>query len=843
MSGNGTQNGAGKFAVPMQGIRVLNLGVGWPGRVAAMLLADQGAEVIEIVKPGREANQADPLMDRGKRLVELDLKDDGARAQCQALAADADIVIENMRPGVAAKLGLDHQTLDGLAAARGSLVYVSLPGFAEGDPNRDIPAWDGVVNAATGVFTDISPLGRLLGGDPVFTAIPMASAYGGILGALTASLGLYHRQATGTGQRLEVPLADAVMSAMALLIADIEGQPWRYNFPMVDHVMMDTVFPIFRDLREHMTDDHVAMVAEYLKSIGHPALNFYEASDGRILFVCGFDHVYQTRMFMQVTGVYDRAIAEGMVCDTPFSESEDGNNINKAAALKPEFRKRLIDMIGESVKRKPAREWEELLRDANVPATVVQTTAEWLADTTLHQAGVTADVEDATLGSVRQAGRFISLENDRMRSPALTAATNGAAAPAWSTPAVDRPAPSVSATGAGMLDGIKVLDFSNIIAGPAAGRTLAEHGADVVRVDSPAPLAGPYATMWFGVDVNQGKRAIILDLKSADGKAALAKLVKQSDVVLHNFLDKSADALGIDHDTLAAINPDIISCQVGAWTGAEGGEWSGDPAFDPVLQAATGIMARYGTLEQPTLHAIASCVDYMTGFLATLGITQALVARQQGQGGSFVSTSLAMGAQLVQFPFMVSHAGWQPGDEPSGQLARGDGPEQSLYPTADGWAFIGCRPGDGAKLADALGASDPSWDGIAMATKRIRFTDLQGKLAELPGAGAMPSTTLESIREDRTTDDDATASNWLNSGSFLLKRGPHPSGYRTTIPLPTWIRPEKSAVKHLHPAPAPGENTEEVLAEAGHSPDEVGALVASGAARTNWAVLNNYLPR
>ena len=674
----------------------------------------------------------------------------------------------------------------------------------------------------------------------------MASAYGGVLGALTASLGLYHRQATGQGQRLEVPLADAVMSAMALLIAEIEGQPWRYNFPMVDHVMMDMVFPIFRDLRGHMTDGHVTMVADYLKSIGHPALNFYEGSDGRILFVCGFDHVYQTRMFMQVTGVYDRAIAEGMVCDTPYSESEDGNNINKAAALKPELRKRLIGMIGEAVKQKPAREWEELLRDANVPATVVQTTQEWLADTTLHQAGVTADLDDPALGAVRQPGRFVTLSNGNLRSPELKGAVKEKTLAGWAGPAMDKPAPvdrpaPASAAG-GMLDGLRVLDFSNIIAGPAAGRTLAEHGADVVRVDSPAPLAGPYATMWFGVDVNQGKRAIILDLKTADGQAALATLVEQSDVVLHNFLDKSAISLGIDHDSLAAINPEIVSCQVGAWTGADGGAWAGDPAFDPVLQAATGIMSRFGTPEQPTLHAIASCVDYMTGFLATLGITQALIARKAGHGGAFVSTSLAMGAQLVQFPFMVSHAGWQPGGEPSGQLARGDGSEQSLYPTADGWAFIGCRPGDGKLLADALGASEATWDGIAAATGSIRFTDLQARLADLPGAGAMPSTSLEAIRRDRTTDDDAAASNWLNSGSFLLKRGPHPSGYRTTLPLPTWIRPEKSPVKHLHPAPAPGEDTEAVLAEAGHSPNEIAALVASGGARTNWSMLNNYLP-
>ena len=132
-----------------------------------------------------------------------------------------------------------------------------------------------------------------------------------------------------------------------------------------------------------------------------------------------------------------------------------------------------------------------------------------------------------------------------------------------------------------ILDGIRVLDFSNIIAGPATGRTLAEFGADVVRIDSPAPQAGPFATMWFGVDVNQGKRAVILDLKTKDGKTALAELVKNADVVLHNFLDSSAENIGIAHSQLTAINPDIISCQIGAWSGAKGGAYKDDPAFDP----------------------------------------------------------------------------------------------------------------------------------------------------------------------------------------------------------------------------------------------------------------------
>ena len=272
--------------------------------------------------------------------------------------------------------------------------------------------------------------------------------------------------------------------------------------------------------------------------------------------------------------------------------------------------------------------------------------------------------------------------------------------------------------------------------------------------------------MWFGVDVNQGKRAAVLDLKSEGGRKALESLVRSSDVVLHNFLDSSTESLGIDHDSLSKINPDIVSCQVGSWCGSAGGAFKDDPAFDPVLQAATGIMARYGNgPEQPVLHAIASCVDYITGFLSTLGIVQALTAREAGRGGSYVSTSLAMGAQIVQFPYMVSHRDWQPGDEASGQDARGNSPEQALYETADGWAFIGCRPGDGEKLAAALGAADSSYDAMAARVRELTLTDLADGLGDVPGAAAVRPQRLSEIRDDRTIEDEESRSNWLASGS------------------------------------------------------------------------------
>ena len=834
-----SENNMSVGKTPLDGIRVLNIGIGWAGRVTSMLLAEQGAEVIEIVRPGRKSHVMDALLDRSKRLVEMDLKVETSQKSVVGLAKAADVVIENMRPGAAERLGLDYGSLGGDQAG---IVYVSLPGFAEGDVRRSVAAWEGSISAATGVFTDLSPLGRLIGGAPTYTAIPMASAYGGILGATTVSLGLFRYCRTGRGERFEVPLADAVMSAMALLIAELEGAPTRYDFPPLEKGIKELMVPVLEDLQEYLTDDHISKIKEYLSANASPGFNTYECSDGRLLFVCASDHVSQVRGFLQTLGVLDRVISEGMVSETPFDEHSSGNNINIASALTPAWRERLIHLISESMKTRSAKEWETALRKANVPATMVQTTAEWLEDETLRAGGVTVDLQDAEYGTVRQSGRHITISGTNIESPELVSRFYDEGEIEWSFLAHNVSSTVEQSHQAPILDGVRVLDFSNIIAGPAAGRTLAEFGADVIRIDAPSPQAGPFATMWFGVDVNQGKRAVILDLKTEDGKKVLARLVKTADVVLHNFLDASALKIGIAHEQLTEIKSDIISCQISAWGGANGGAYKDDPAFDPVLQAASGIMTRYGTPENPVLHGIASCVDYMTGFLAVTGISQALVARSSGQGGSHVRTSLAMGAQLVQFPFMASASGIEVVAEASGQMAVGASPIQALYELKDGWIYLGCRPGDEEELAKAVGATKSTISDISKAVKGRTSGEIQKKISNISGSSIVFPQTLKKIRSDRTRGVKSRDSNWLNSGSHRLSRGEHPSGYMATICEPTWVRPASSPINKLSAAPWPGEHTRSVLKEHGISEEEIEELIQIGAASSGWSVLRHYLP-
>lgn len=818
---------------PLEGVRVLNLGGGWAGRVAAMLLADQGAEVLEIERRDRESRLEDALLERGKTVASLNLRDADTQERTLSLARGADIVIDNLTPGRARQFGLDCSHI---RERNPTVVYVSIPGFAAGSPLADTAAWEGTVDAAVGVYTDIHALGPLLGGPPIFTAVPMASAYGGVHAAIAAVMGFAQRIKTGQGQRIEVPLADAVLSAMALLIMKVEGQPRRFDLPPIDKAMTEVAFPILRELGDDLSAEQHGRVRDYLSGFGRPQFGNHRCGDGRYIFVNAVDHVHHAKACLEVLGLLNELIAEGMIIGSPYEEGGEGNNISYSAGLSGEWVARLKSAMSARFLTKPAHEWEALLRKAGVPATVVRSTDEWLELPAAGVGGNVANVEDDEYGEVRQAGRYVSIEGPAVASPPLRPRrTTGKLA--WSGSRLQI-TPKAGPAGK-ILSGLRVLDLSNVIAGPAGARILAEFGADVIRIDPPAPQAGPRMTMWFGIDVNQGKRAIILDLKSAEGRSVLEKLVRQSDVVVHNFLDRSAVKIGISDEQLRQINPEIISCQVSAWGGPSGGPFKDDPAFDPVLQAATGITTRYGTPDAPVLHGIASCVDYITGFSAALGIAQALVARELGRGGAHVRTSLSMGAQLVQFPFTVASARQPRSAEPSGQRTTGYGAHYRHYRARDGWAFLACRAEDLQKVASLLGAAAPNEQCLSDAIAATTCNEAAERLRSINTASLVPIRRLDDLRESSTIE----ASDQFKRDKYLaMLRSAHPSGYRVSLPLPTWYRFEAGPVEPLAAAHAPGSHTRSVLAELGLAKAEVDHLLETGVAREGWSVLKHYLP-
>ena len=201
------------------------------------------------------------------------------------------------------------------------------------------------------------------------------------------------------------------------------------------------------------------------------------------------------------------------------------------------------------------------------------------------------------------------------------------------------------------LEGFVVTDFTNVLAGPNCGRMLSELGATVYKIEPHNPQHPPMVMVNWQAEGNAGKKTIILDMKSEKGKKVMYDLVKLSDIVLLNKNEAQVKAMGLDRQTLNKFNPKIINLNLQARRGedmsSEAAQW---PGYDPALQGKTGISHRFGPSGCPTLHGVASCVDYCTAYLGAWSGLTALYAREvHGATEECAGASLALTASLMQF--------------------------------------------------------------------------------------------------------------------------------------------------------------------------------------------------
>ena len=231
---------------PLAGLRVLDLGNHIAGPLAALLLADQGADVLHIDSPrhgGASSEQLDAFLQRNKRRVLIDLKTAQGRSKLIELVRDADVLIENFAPGVLERLGLGYEEC---RKVNPQLIHLSLPGFAADDSSfSDVEAWEPLVGAVTGLFTNISFTRDFLGLPPVYTALKLPSVYAAVHGAAAIMMSLVQRPATG--EHIEVPLAAAMMSAMGATALSYAEQPERYDLPPVSRAFKSTQLPVLKE--------------------------------------------------------------------------------------------------------------------------------------------------------------------------------------------------------------------------------------------------------------------------------------------------------------------------------------------------------------------------------------------------------------------------------------------------------------------------------------------------------------------------------------------------------------------------------------------------------------------
>jgi crotonobetainyl-CoA:carnitine CoA-transferase CaiB-like acyl-CoA transferase len=741
----------------LDGVKVIDFGQYIAGPMTGLLLADQGADVIKVDPPGGAMWDvpANATWNRGKRSIVLNLKEAEGVEAARKLIASADVVVENFRPGVMDRLGLGVKAMTG---AHPRLVYASLPGFASDDPRRGVAAWEGVVTAATATYYSRGiESGATV--PPIYTALPEASSYAAFQASVAIAMALIARDRDGVAQSIEVPLFDGMFAALG----------YRGQHP--------------QSLR--------------LNRGGQMRTTQYECADGRwIMFHTGNQNVPQ---FMELAGI-THWVDQGLF---DISRVDD-----LAAAEEALFR------------TKTAQEWEDLVAEAGSECTVCRTTKEWMAHPHARQSLAVVDVQDPMLGATSQPGLTVRMSE-----------TPGAIRPRRKLDAdreaileelvqLEAPsgAPATEEEFRSALDGVKVLDLCIVLAGPTSGRTLAEYGADVIKID--APTRGDQVI--FFTDVSRAKRSILLDLKSEEGLKVFWQLVDEADVILQNYRHGAAKRLGIDYEAVKARKPNIVYGSMNAF--GHIGPWAHRPGHEQLAQATSGMQIRFGGDDKPTLQTNA-INDYGTGFMGAYGVALALLHRNRTGEGQHIDGSLAYTAVALQSQFLIGHEGhvW---DEARGQDSLGDGPMHRAYEASDGWLFVGARREDLERLEMVVGLEGiGTLEGDALASAletAIAGGTVDEWVAKLVASGAGSHRVIETVRE--LMDDPWVVAHGLSLTREHMERGM----VTTTGPA---ARLSRTPLVPGRPAPTPGSDAREILEEIGLG-DRFDELVSSGTVRT-----------
>jgi len=821
-------------ARPLDHIRVLDFGQYLAGPLVGMMLADIGAEVIRIDPPGgpRLKEPATDMLSRGKTALTLDLKSDAGRAMARDLVARADVVIENFRPGVMERLGLGPVALKEINPR---IVSLSLPGFASTDPAlADLPAWEAVIAARTGQFTDMGLNRRLMGINPSFTPLTLASAYGAAFGAMAVQFALRARDRNG-GEHIEVPLASSLLEGLVYNCEQIEDYPERYKSPR--EVELD------RRAAEGLP---MTLSFDELEEFLDPFYRTYTCLDGRGFYVVAGSVKTHPHRVLETLGL--KELADELPDFDAYLDTADWPDewSLRNYPVGDRDRARVSSAMKAAFLTRPSHEWEALFGAAKAPATAQRFSKEWLADPHALASGLVIEVDDPRHGRMRQMGNVAWLAGDE----GALAKRPGPEQDSAPLEDILAEAPRSGAGGdgtGGWLDGLKVLDLTNVIAGPTIGSTLARYGAQVTSVQPVDPSVDPWNTVVFGLHAHRGKESVLLNLRSDDGQVALRKLIGRSDVITMNGTDVQRAALGLGEEQLAAINPRLILVQLDAFGGPARGPKSDHLGYDDLAQAATGVMVRFGGgMETPEEHAHFGTIDVLTGYCACVALGAALLRLEKTGRGGIARAALAGAGNLIQAQLMYDFDGRAPFDEPAGRGALGWGPFYHCYQAADGWMFF-AAPSEGRAalarvpdLADLAGTPDAEL--VAALSKRFATRDAAHWAQVFAGSSAavMALGSLHDTR-DAVLQRESEGPVDLTQGTFsVIRHDLHPIGRWCDLVAPNAVRPAQAAITIPGPMPKYGADTRRVLGEIGFSPAQIDAMISSGAAGESWS--EKYLP-
>jgi crotonobetainyl-CoA:carnitine CoA-transferase CaiB-like acyl-CoA transferase len=422
----------------------------------------------------------------------------------------------------------------------------------------------------------------------------------------------------------------------------------------------------------------------------------------------------------------------------------------------------------------------------------------------------------------------------------------------------------------GPLNGLHVLDLTEYVAGPFAGQLLADMGADVVKLEPPQGDQWRLTNMVAAdesrgfLSVNRGKRSLVVDLKTEEGKKIAWKAAAQADVVLSSYRDGVAERLGMDYATLSAMNPQLVYCRSTAFGSI--GPYAGKAGFDLISQAMTGIIAfeSFGRPGKPQGITTAAITDFVTGMFMAYGVSCALIQRGITGVGQEVETSLFASGIAMQYrpllsiemfdkeardemlaqiadgsvPRLANNEGSEFGGDPirsrTGAPAIATNPYYNIWQTQDSFMVIACLNNRLRRAsAQILGVDDPrvipdEWDSTSLDPEdatvlnrniagvfQTKTTDEWCQLFEARGVPCGPVR----ISEELYDDPHVLAQN-------LIPELEHPVLGKIRV-AGSPVRMSGAATGAKTASPTLGQHTREVLLELGYSSEGIEVLIAA----------------
>ncbi len=626
----------------LDGVNLVEFGPHLGVAYAAMLLAEHGARTIKVEPPGGDPRRGTPhfhVLNRGKHSELIDVESRAAGGEVAALIRWADIVVAGHTPDRSRALGLDYESI---RALNPRAIVVSMPPFGSRGPDANLDGDDGLVQARGGIagnqFTR--------SGDPAPLTFPAVSYAAGAIAAIAAVAALTARgNGNGEGELIEVPLLAGAFSLQT-------GSIMR----------------------------HEKLVALYAEGSNDPlgpipSFRLFQAGDGLYLFVaCG-----STTFWNKFALAIDRV---DLVSDPRFEGAPWGCQPNWQA---------LKDILEATMRTRSREEWLTILSAGDVPCAPVLTRQDFIDDEQVRFLGMRREVIDPLLGPTVQMGVPITLHDTpggiAGPTPAIDSGVRAHDAIAAADRDRDRQAGAASreesqigSRGKGPLAGVLVLDFASFIAGSYGPMILAQMGANVIKVESTHGDSVRHLALAF-LGWNQGKRGLSLNLNSAEGRAIVHELAKKADILVENLRPGRMRKLGLDYQTLAALNPRLIYMSVTAF-GSSGPRYD-LPGFDPLLQARSGAMAAQGGHHGHPVYLTCAVCDYGAAMLSALGCVLALHARQLTGRGQMCETSLLQAAMAFQAGEFIFYEG-RPDMENGEAEYRGPSALSRCYRCRDG---------------------------------------------------------------------------------------------------------------------------------------------------------------